>query len=82
MERIAETDKIVKLMLVGKLGWKYKSTIKYIENSKCKDRIVRLGYISNEEKTSCLRNLLLLFFRHFIRVLAYQLSKHTIVGLS
>ena len=52
----------VKLVLAGGLGWQPDATLAAIENSPCRDRIVRTGYISNEEKRDLLRNALFFVF--------------------
>jgi len=46
----------VKLVLAGGLGWQPEETLEAIECSYVKDRIIRTGYISNEEKRDLLRN--------------------------
>ena len=46
----------VKLVLAGGLGWQPEATLDIIERCPAKDRIVRTGYISNEEKRDLLRN--------------------------
>ena len=53
---IASKDKDIKLVLAGGLGWQPDETLNAIELSKFKDRIVRTGYVSNEEKRDLLRN--------------------------
>ncbi len=52
----------VKLVLAGGLGWQPDATLAAILNSPCRDRIVRTGYISNEEKRDLLRNALFFVF--------------------
>ena len=54
--KISDKYPDVKLVLAGGLGWQPESTLKAIEESKAKDRIIRTGYISNEEKRDLLRN--------------------------
>lgn len=39
-----------KLILAGKLGWKYQSLLTYINKSRYKNDIVMLGYVSEQEK--------------------------------
>lgn len=46
----------VKLVLAGGVGWHAEDTLAAIDNSEFKDRIVRPGYITNEEKRMFLRN--------------------------
>ena len=46
----------VKLVLAGGLGWQPEETLEAIECSYVKDRIIRTGYISNEEKRDLLRD--------------------------
>lgn len=46
----------VKLVLAGGLGWQPDATLAAIEACPARDRIVRTGYISNEEKRDLLRN--------------------------
>jgi len=54
--KISDKYPDVKLVLAGGLGWQPEATLKAIEESKAKDRIIRTGYISNEEKRDLLRN--------------------------
>ena len=54
--KISDKNPDVKLVLAGGLGWQPEATLKAIEESKAKDRIIRTGYISNEEKRDLLRN--------------------------
>lgn len=54
--KISDKSPDVKLVLAGGLGWQPEATLKAIEESKTKDRIIRTGYISNEEKRDLLRN--------------------------
>ena len=54
--KISDKYPDVKLVLAGGLGWQPEATLKVIEESKAKDRIIRTGYISNEEKRDLLRN--------------------------
>ncbi len=54
--KISDKYTDVKLVLAGGLGWQPEATLKAIEESKAKDRIIRTGYISNEEKRDLLRN--------------------------
>ena len=54
--KISDKYPDVKLVLAGGLGWQPEATLKAIEESKVKDRIIRTGYISNEEKRDLLRN--------------------------
>lgn len=55
-EKIAEKYSEVKLVLAGGVGWHADETLAAIDNSRFKDRIIRPGYISNEEKRMLLRN--------------------------
>ena len=52
----------VKLVLAGGLGWQPEATLKAIEESPVKDKIIRPGFISNEEKRDLLRNALFFVF--------------------
>lgn len=54
--KISDKYPDVKLVLAGGIGWQPEATLKAIEESKAKDRIIRTGYISNEEKRDLLRN--------------------------
>ena len=54
--KISDKYPDVKLVLAGGLGWQPEATLKASEESKAKDRIIRTGYISNEEKRDLLRN--------------------------
>lgn len=54
--KIAEKFKDVKLVLAGGLGWQPDETLNAINDSPYSDRIVRTGYVSNEEKRDLLRN--------------------------
>ena len=54
--KISDKYPDVKLVLAGGLGWQPEATLKAIEESKAKDRIIRTGYITNEEKRDLLRN--------------------------
>lgn len=60
--KISDKYPDVKLVLAGGLGWQPEATLKAIEESKAKDRIIRTGYISNEEKRDLLRNALFFVF--------------------
>lgn len=53
---IADKFPDVKLVLAGGLGWQPDDTLEAIDCSFAKDRIIRTGYISNEEKRDLLRN--------------------------
>ncbi|MBR1796711.1 MAG: glycosyltransferase family 4 protein [Clostridiales bacterium] len=53
---IADKFPDIKLVLAGGLGWQPGETLSAIENSPYSDRIVRCGYVSNEEKRDLLRN--------------------------
>ncbi len=53
---ISEKFPDVKLVLAGGLGWQPEATLKAIEESPAKDKIIRTGYISDEEKRDLLRN--------------------------
>lgn len=53
---IKEENKTLKLILAGKLGWKYKQIIKKIESSKYKEDINLAGFISKEEKECLFHN--------------------------
>lgn len=44
------------LLIVGKLGWKYKKIVSHIYNSRVKDRIIYCGYVTEEEKIILLKN--------------------------
>lgn len=54
--RIAETNADIKLVLTGGIGWHSEETLGAIENSPFKDRIIKTGYVSNEEKRMLYRN--------------------------
>lgn len=54
--KISDKFPDVKLVLAGGLGWQPEATLEAIEMSPAKSRIVRTGYISNEEKRDLLRN--------------------------
>lgn len=54
--KISDKFPDVKLVLAGGLGWQPEATLKAIENSPASDKIVRCGYVSNEEKRDLLRN--------------------------
>lgn len=54
--KIAQKFKDVKLVLAGGLGWQPDETLNAINDSPYSDRIVRTGYVSNEEKRDLLRN--------------------------
>lgn len=49
-EKAASSHKDVKLVLAGGVGWKSEETMKVIAGSPFSDRIVRTGYISDEDK--------------------------------
>lgn len=49
-EKIASDHPSLSLVLAGGVGWHSESTLGLIENSPVKSRIVRTGYISNEDK--------------------------------
>lgn len=49
-EQFCESEKDYKLVLAGKLGWKYNYILKKINSSKVKEKIILTGYISDEEK--------------------------------
>lgn len=53
---LALDDREVKLVLAGGVGWHSEETLKAIDESPFKSRIVRTGYISNEEKRALYRN--------------------------
>lgn len=55
-EKIARNNPNLKLVLAGGIGWHSEETLSRIENSEFKDRIIKTGYISNEEKRTLLRN--------------------------
>lgn len=46
----------LKLIIVGKLGWKYKEVLKLYEESKYKEDILMAGYVSKEEKNYLYKN--------------------------
>ena len=54
--KISEKFPDVKLVLAGGLGWQPDATLKAIEESPAASKIIRTGYISNEEKRDLLRN--------------------------
>lgn len=55
--RIKDTENIkLKLILAGKLGWKYDKVINLYETSKYKEDIIMPGFISKEEKQYLYRN--------------------------
>lgn len=54
--KISDSFPDVKLVLAGGLGWQPDATLEAVENCPAKDRIIRTGYISNEEKRDLLRN--------------------------
>ena len=49
-EKIASYIPSTSLVLAGGVGWHSEATLALIENSPVKDRIIRPGYISNEDK--------------------------------
>lgn len=49
-EKIASDNPSTSLILAGGVGWHSEATLSLIENSPVKDRIIRPGYISNNEK--------------------------------
>jgi len=55
-DKISDKFPDVKLVLAGGLGWQPEATLEAIEDAKAKSRIIRTGYISNEEKRDLLRN--------------------------
>lgn len=48
-EKIQNDRSPLDLVLVGKLGWKFKDVLKRIENSQYSNRIHRLGYVDYED---------------------------------
>ncbi|MBR6880663.1 MAG: glycosyltransferase family 4 protein [Clostridiales bacterium] len=52
----------VRLVLAGGLGWQSASTLEAIGSSPLKDRIIRTGYISQEQKRALFRNASLFCF--------------------
>ncbi len=54
--KISSKYQDVKLVLAGGLGWQPEATLEAIESSSAKSRIIRTGYVSNEEKRDLLRN--------------------------
>lgn len=59
---IALEDREVKLVLAGGVGWHSEETIKAIDESPFKNRIIKTGYISNEDKRMLYRNASLFVF--------------------
>ena len=55
-EKLCKNNPDLKLVLAGGIGWSADKTLSRIENSEFKDRIIKTGYISNEEKRMLLRN--------------------------
>lgn len=54
---IKEKQKLdLRLVIAGKLGWKYDEVLKLYENSKYKDDIIMPGFISKEEKSYLYKN--------------------------
>lgn len=49
-EKYCEKNIDTKLVLVGKLGWKYKNILNKIKTSKVKDKIIYTGYVTVQEK--------------------------------
>lgn len=49
-ENIKQYNSSYILVIAGKLGWNYKGILKAIEESSSKENILRLGYISTEDK--------------------------------
>lgn len=49
-EIVAQNNCDLSLVIVGKLGWKYKKMLQIIEDSQYKKRIILLGYITEQEK--------------------------------
>ena len=45
-----------KLVIAGRNGWKYKPILKAIDDSRYNQDIIRLGYITNEEKNKLLKH--------------------------
>lgn len=61
-EKVASENPRVKLVLAGGLGWQSEVTLNAIENSPVKDRIVRTGYVSDEDKRLLYRGALAFVF--------------------
>lgn len=61
-ESIAAADDNVILVLAGGIGWKFKQTLKYIKNSKYKEKIIFTGYVSEDEKEVLLKNCICFLF--------------------
>lgn len=55
-EKLARNNPHLKLVLAGGIGWHSEETLSRIDSSEFKDRIIKTGYISNEEKRTLLRN--------------------------
>ena len=53
---LENTNSNIKLVLVGKKGWKCKSIFNAIENSPYKEQIILPGYVSDEEKAWLYQN--------------------------
>lgn len=61
-DKIADKYPDVSLVLAGGLGWQPDETLSSIEASPFASRIIRTGYVSNEEKRDLLRNALFFVF--------------------
>lgn len=52
----------LQLVIAGKMGWKYKEFLNLYENSKYKDKIVYLNYVTEVEKNILMKNCFLFVF--------------------
>lgn len=61
-ERVAEKHPNLTLVLAGKLGWHTDEIVAAMENSPIRSRIRRLGFVSEAEKATLLRNCAVLVY--------------------
>ena len=60
--KFCETNNDIKLVLTGGIGWKSKKTMKAIEKSLVKDRIILTGFVTASEKETLLNEAIALLF--------------------
>lgn len=49
-EIIAAEDAKIRLVIAGGMGWEYKPVLQLLENSACRERITRTGFVTNNER--------------------------------
>jgi len=52
----ANTNSLIKLVVIGKKGWLYDDIFKEVKKQKLEDRIIFTGFASEEEKSGLLKN--------------------------